>query len=136
MGKSRFSPHTRRFAYAPRSPCLYAAELNRPEGVLIKVGVSGNALGRMMSLQNEVKREHGAVLGRVAIFTTPTTKAAYEAESRVVNVLTMIGQPIAGRREFFDSISFEDACIFASETVGVPCWADVGSRSTTTKAEA
>lgn len=128
MGKDRFSAHTRRFAGAPRSPCLYAAELNHPDGVLLKVGVSSNALGRMMSLQNEAKREHGADVGRVAIFTTPTTKAAYEAESRVVNALALIAQPIAGRREFFDSISFEDACLVANETAGVPVWVDVGPK--------
>lgn len=126
MGKDRFAANTKRFSGAPRSRCLYAAELNRPDGVLLKVGVSGNALGRMMSLQSEVKRMYGAVLGRIAIFTTPTTKAAYEAETRVVKALTLIDPPIAGRREFFDSISFEDAFLVANETAGLPVWVDVG----------
>lgn len=110
MGKSTFAPHTRRFANAPRKPCLYAAELAKEDGTFLKVGVGSNAVGRLMSLQSEVKRVHGADIRRFAIFTTATVKAAYEAETKVVDALMLIAKPIEGRREFFHGVSFDLAC--------------------------
>lgn len=125
MGKVRFAAHTARFAGAPRSPCLYAAELKREDGVLLKVGVSGNALGRMMSLQSEVKKAHGASIGRIAIFATPTVKAAYEAETKVVTSLMLIADPIDGRREFFGGVSFDLACGIVRNKTLLKSWTEV-----------
>lgn len=87
MGRTRFAPHLRRFAHVPRVPCVYVAELNRPDGTWLKVGMGSNALGRMVSLRSEAKRTHGASVGRIAIFRAPNFKAAYEAETRAVKAL-------------------------------------------------
>lgn len=125
MGKVRFAAHTARFAGAPRSPCLYAAELKREDGVLLKVGVSGNALGRMMSLQSEVKKAHGATIGRIAIFTTQTVKAAYEAETKVVDSLMLVAKPIDGCREFFEGVSFDLVCGIARNKTLAKSWTEV-----------
>lgn len=110
MGKDRFAAHNRQFAGAPRTPCLYAAELHGPDGVLLKVGVSGNALGRLMSLRAEAKRDHGAVLGRYSIFTTNTVSGAFEAEARALKALGSVASPVDGRREFFSGLSFDLFC--------------------------
>lgn len=119
MGLHKFFKNTRRFASVPRSPCLYAAELIHPEGVMLKIGVGGNAMGRMMSLRSEAKRNHGASLGRFAIYTTKTLKSAFEAETRAVRVLSLIHRPVDGRREFFAGLSFDVVCeVVSSVTVG------------------
>jgi hypothetical protein len=125
MGKERFASHTARFASAPRTPCVYAAELICDKGTWLKVGVAGNALGRLMSLQSEVKRCYGATIRRIAIYSSPTVKAAYEAETRLIKAVEQIARPILGKREFFDGVSFESACGAASETVGAMTWADL-----------
>lgn len=125
MSKRRYIKQTMRFAGAPRAPCTYAVELHKPEGVLLKVGMSGNALGRMMSLRSEVKQSHNAVLGRVAIFTTKTAKSAYEAETRIVKALSLVNKPVAGRREVFEGISFEEACHVAFSSMGDQVWIEI-----------
>lgn len=119
MGLKRFSPHLRRFAAVPRTPCVYVAELLRSDCTVLKVGMGGNALARMVSLNAEVRREHQAAIGRFLIFKAPTFKAAYEAETKAVWALGEIAIPIDGRREFFTEITFEDACVVAA-TVGLP----------------
>lgn len=122
MGKNRFSPHLRRFSRVPRTPCVYVVELHRPDGTLLKVGMGGNALGRMVSLHSESKREHDAAIGRFAIYTAPNYKAAYEAETRAVKALELIAAPIVGRREFFAGLTFETVCEIASAALGDrPC---------------
>lgn len=120
MGLKRFAPHLRRFSAVPRTPCVYVAELHRSDCTVLKVGMGGNALARMVSLNSEVKREHQAAIGRFTIFAAPTFKAAYEAEARAVWALGDIAVAIDGRREFFTDVSFEDACVVASN-VGLPC---------------
>jgi hypothetical protein len=107
MGKDRFARHTRRFADVAREPAVYLAELS--SGVL-KVGACGNAQGRLMSLQNEVKRDHDAALGRFKVVTAPNVKAAYELEAKLVKCLALFAQPVGRRREFFDGITFDRAC--------------------------
>lgn len=109
MGKTRFAPHTARFADVPREPAIYAAELRIDGEPFVKVGVASNAQGRMMSLQAEAKRDHGAELGRFYILPRRTAKAAYEAETRAVRRLCDLAQPVEGRREFFVGIPFERA---------------------------
>lgn len=79
-----------------------------------------------MSLQSEAVRCHGAVIDRIAIFRAKTSKAAYETETKVVKALAAKCLPIGGRREFFDGVSFEEACLVTSESAGVPVWVDVG----------
>lgn len=120
MGRVRFAPHLRRFAAVPRTPCVYVAELHSPDCVVLKVGMGGNALGRMVSLRSEVKRQHQASIGRFSIFAAPTFKAAYEAETKAVRALCEIATPIDGRREYFTEVSFEDACE-ATASIGLPC---------------
>jgi hypothetical protein len=107
MGKGRFAQHTRRFADVVREPAVYLAELST--GVL-KIGACGNAQGRLMSLQNEAKRVHGATLGRFKVIPAPTVKAAYELETKLVKCMELVARPLYGRREFFDGVTFDRAC--------------------------
>lgn len=125
MGRTRFSKTTVRFANAPLLPCVYAVELIRRDETLIKVGAASNSLGRMISLRSEVKRFHGADLGRIAIFTKPTVKAAYEAETKVVNAISEMTKPIDGRREFFGGVSFDDACSIVCQKTNADNWTEV-----------
>lgn len=107
MGKSRFAPHTRRFASVPREPAVYVAELST--GV-VKVGSCSNAQGRLMSLQNEVKRVHGAELGRFRVVTAPTVKAAFELETLLVKCMARFALPVPGHREYFGGVTFRTVC--------------------------
>lgn len=108
MGKHRFYVSTRRFADVERTPAVYVAELTN--GVL-KVGACGNAMGRLMSLQNEVRREHGgAGIGRFKVVPARTIKAAYELEATLVKVMERVAHVIPGRREYFEGITFDRAC--------------------------
>lgn len=106
MGKHRYAASTRRFADVEHAPCVYAAELSTG---IVKVGTGGSARARLMSLANEVKREHGAELCRFSVVTKRTAKAAFEAETRLVHTLERIARPLPGRREFFSGISFAAA---------------------------
>lgn len=122
MGKTRFAPHLRRFAHVPRVTCVYVAEMQTPSGPWLKVGMGSNAMGRMISLRAEVKRVHGATLGRFAIYRAPNFKAAYEAETRAVKALWRIAPPVEGHREFFSGLTFEIVCEIASAALGdCPC---------------
>lgn len=103
MGKTRFAPHTLRFAEVPNVPCVYVAELS---GGLLKVGVGMSARGRLMSLASEVKRTQGVELLRFQVIPKRTVKAAYEVETTLVAVMKRLGIPIPGRREFFTGIKF------------------------------
>lgn len=114
MGKIRFAPNTRRFADLPHKPCVYIAELST--GV-VKVGASNSARARLMSLASELKRLHGAALGRYEIFPRATPKAAYELETCCVRVLAERATSLPGRREFFTGISFDHAINVVREQV-------------------
>lgn len=76
----------------------------------------------MMSLQSEVKRVHGAVICRVAVFVMPTVKAAYEAETKIVSAIGLVKTPIGGRREFFEGIAFHRAVAIVESTAGPKSW--------------
>lgn len=107
MGKTRFAEHTRRFAGVVRQPAVYAAELS---GGVLKVGATGNARYRLMSLQSDVKRTHGLELHRFHVVPTATARAAYEIETALVNCLWHYAAPLPGHREFFTGITFDRAC--------------------------
>lgn len=121
MGLHRFNRNTRRFADVVHAPCIYVAELST--GVL-KVGASGSARARMMSLANEVKREHGAEIERFHIVPRATFKAAYETETRLIDLLMDKGaEVVPGRREFFRGTTFKAAkalCKRACATLHLP----------------
>lgn len=117
MGKHRFSPQTQRFAAVPHQPCIYAAELST--GV-IKVGAASSARGRLMALANEVRRTMGADLGRFHVVPKLTPKAAYEAETSLVQAVEQIAEPLQGRREFFAGVPFEVVCQLADAAVCTP----------------
>lgn len=127
MGKDRFAAHTRRFSDVPRQPCLYAAELTTDSMTLLKVGVSGNAQGRLIALQAEAMRDHGATLGRFVVIPRRTAKAAYEAETRLVRRLAKIASPIDGRREFFAGLTLDDAQACIDEALADPIWPELAA---------
>lgn len=113
MGKDRFAKNTQRFADVPREPAVYIAELLLADETLVKVGACGNARGRMMSLQSEVKRVHGAELGEFTVVTKPTAKAAYEAETNVLRLMNKLGKRVEGHREFFTGVTYDVAACVA-----------------------
>lgn len=115
MGRTRCNnDNTRRFADVVHAPCVYVAELS---GGVLKVGASGSARSRMMSLANEVKRVHGVELGRFRIVQRATVKAAFEAETKLVHWLRAFAKPVPGRREFFTGVPFEVAAAALSLVV-------------------
>jgi hypothetical protein len=106
MGKSRFAPHTQRFANVPRGSCLYAAELTNG---LIKIGCSGSAQGRLMSLANEARRFLGADVARYHVVKRPFEFGGRKAEVTAIKRLGAIGRAAAGRQEYFLGVTFEQA---------------------------
>lgn len=117
MGKHRYTPQTMRFAEVAHAPCIYVAELSTGG---VKVGAASSARARMMSLATEFRRELGAGLGRFHIVVKRTYKAAFEAETALVQAVAKIAQPLPGRREHFTGIAFDAACVLADAAVGVP----------------
>lgn len=110
MGKHWYAKSTQRFADLPHEPCMYVAELST--GV-IKIGSGSSARGRLMSLSNEVGREHSAQIARFEIFTRATYKAAYEVETQAVHMLRAVAANVEGRREYFTGVEYEDAVAIA-----------------------
>lgn len=112
MGKLRYAPHLLRFADVANEPCVYVAELSNG---IVKVGASGGARARMMSLASELQRDHDSELTRFHIAPRRTFKAACEAETRLVWRVAEIATVVPGRREFFEGVSFDAAVILCAE---------------------
>lgn len=112
MGRTKNNHSARRFAEVAHAPCVYAAELS---GGVVKVGATSSARSRLMSLANEVRRGLGVEIGRFAVSMKGTTKAAYEAEARLVLRVAQIASSLPGRREFFVGISFDALSLLLQE---------------------
>lgn len=103
------APHNQRFAViSPRYQrgAVYAAEFTN--GV-VKVGYSRCPRHRMVLLSHEAQRFYATNIARFHIGPDLIDRRPYNVETRLIALASEFCQPLPGKREFFDGLSFDVA---------------------------